>query len=250
MARTTPPTTYNHDFPLVRDRDFLNLSAKRRRFVYNYYLKPFTNWSDAACYKDAYCRPDMAQYNAANLACQLKKTKRVSKVLNKLEQIQLDQMGVTAQRLILEEQAIAHSDIVDLFDEDGDLVCHPNRIPEQIRRAISGFEVTEDPISGAKKYKFKLWNKGDALKRLEAIKGIGSTKKLELSGPGGAPIETSIKHSIDISVIDTDSLQTLVRICDTYFPQHKQIEGEEEELDDMVEELDDEYDDEEELEEE
>lgn len=83
----------------------------------------------------------------------------------------------TKARIIKEECRIAYSDIGELFN--GTTTIAPGDLPEDVRRAISGIEIKDRVIVGnddeqvvERTYKYKFWDKGRALERMEKHLGM------------------------------------------------------------------------------
>jgi len=91
---------------------------------------------------------------------------------------------VTAGRVLEEEGRLAFSDLGQLFE--GETTIPPGELPEDIRRALAGIEVTErwDPNAEGmvKTYKYKLWDKGAALNRLHKHLGTYKPEGGDLAG--------------------------------------------------------------------
>lgn len=89
---------------------------------------------------------------------------------------QLDKLssetGITVKRILKEEGCLAFSDLRLIFN--GISPIAPSDLPEEIARALAGFEIIEKPIFDnegkfeclAKTYKYKFWDKGRSLERL------------------------------------------------------------------------------------
>ena len=73
------------------------------------------------------------------------------------------------ERVVLEERRIAFCDIRGLFQ--GGQILSPEKLPEELARAVSNVEVTEKP-NGEITYKYRFWDKGHALKRLSKNLGL------------------------------------------------------------------------------
>lgn len=82
---------------------------------------------------------------------------------------------ISVSRVLAEEKLIAFADPVLLFELKSGTLLKPMDIPENIRRAISGIEVIDSYAKGGEriiKYKYKLWDKGRSLERVEKILGM------------------------------------------------------------------------------
>ena len=79
--------------------------------------------------------------------------------------------GITIERLLEEESCLAFSDPVDLVDLETGVLIAPHLLPVRIRRAIASVEIITAP-GKTTIYKYKFWDKGKALERLERHKGM------------------------------------------------------------------------------
>ena len=95
----------------------------------------------------------------------------------------LDNTTISQERILQEEACLAFIDIADFVDETGIFIKNIRDIPERLRRAVGGFEVTEklDPTTGltVPVFKVKLLDKGRSLERLEKHLGM-LTDKVEI----------------------------------------------------------------------
>ena len=73
--------------------------------------------------------------------------------------------GVTKERILKEEMCLSFLDPALLFDLEKGSLIPPYKLPEFVRRAIVGLEVSEWP-DGSTKYKYKFSDKGKSLERL------------------------------------------------------------------------------------
>lgn len=94
----------------------------------------------------------------------------------------LNHLTVTKTRILDEESKLAFIDVRKMFDFDGEFLP-PRLWPEEIARAVAGFDVTQkwDPDNGKwqYKYKIKLQDKGRALQRLETVLGMNKADGLQ-----------------------------------------------------------------------
>lgn len=112
----------------------------------------------------------------------------------------------TAERILQEESCLAYSDLRSLFDEAGSMV-NPRDLPEEVARSVSSIEVVETTDKDGEKttkYKYKFWDKGRALARLEAIKGM--TK------PADAPPAPGNTTNVQINILRNLSVQDLKEV--------------------------------------
>lgn len=92
----------------------------------------------------------------------------------------LDKFTIDQTRILKEESCIAFFDIGAMVDEDGFFIQNLKDLPEDVRRNISGLEITErvDPHDNLAKpyYKLKFNDKGASLRRLEQHLGMLNEK--------------------------------------------------------------------------
>lgn len=201
MARTTKPKPkskdkdYNGPFPLAEDPDFLKLNPKQQKFVYNMFLQPISKWSNGKCYSDAYNQKkmDIAKANAHDLVIT---NRYVSICIDKLRKLYRENLAFEAEDTLSRMGKLSQSDITDFFTRDGKLITNPNEWPEEIKPCVSGFQVINiDPNTGKPtSYKITLWSKLEAEKIGTQVAGTNSPKKIELTGPGGGPIQINWKQ--------------------------------------------------------
>lgn len=93
----------------------------------------------------------------------------------------LSHLTVTKQRILDEESKLAFIDVRKMFDFDGEFLP-PRLWPEEIARAVAGFDVDqrwdEKNDKWRYKYKIKLNDKGRALQRLENVLGMNKADKM------------------------------------------------------------------------
>lgn len=216
MPRTKSPKhkSYNGPFPLQKDKTFLSLTPKQQKFVYNIYLKPTSGWSNAYCYANAYGHEvDVAQHSAC--ASENLNKPKIAYCVQILKEQHAANLGYSAARVLEEIGHLALSDIAEYFDENGYLTTNPKDLPESVRRAIQSISKVYDK-NGDPKWEVKLWSKPEALKLLTKINGMDAPKKVELSGPGGKPIQVNqnITHSLDLSGLDDDEMDILLKLVE------------------------------------
>jgi hypothetical protein len=197
MARTKPPKKapqkdFNGPFPLQDDEIFLSLTPGRQKFVYNYYLKPVSKWSNGRCYSRAFGHEEIkpSHYVEAN---RLLKAPKIQHCIDKLKKSFVRSLEISKERILQEEACLAYSDIALLFDDKGHLNVNPKDLPEDIRRAISSMKVSYD-LKGEPVYEFKLWDKGKALQRIENIKGMNAPQKHLLGNDPDNPLPDPAQH--------------------------------------------------------
>lgn len=94
-------------------------------------------------------------------------------------------------RILGEEQMIATVDVGDLYDSEGNPIPI-NELPETVRRAIASVEEQEIETKDGKKIirKYRFWNKGDSLNRLQKCHGMQTERK-------------EVDKNLQIRVVDT-----------------------------------------------
>jgi len=142
-------------------------TAKQRLFVHEYCID--TNATQAA--KRAGYSPKTAHaIGRENLQ---KPTIRAE--INKLLGNACNHLDITVERILDEESCIAFLDIRELVDANNNPL-QLEQLPTHITRALSGMEIKDKyDWKGAligRKYKYQFYNKGQALQRLEKVKGM------------------------------------------------------------------------------
>lgn len=128
---------------------------------------------------------------ASNVAVALLKKPRIIAAVREQLEAQSARTLITVDRIMQEVYRGAVYNVADAFDKEGN--CRPiEEMPEDLQRAIEGFEVEEvkgQPGTYIKKYKFskKAVAQQMLLERLENL-----VKRFELSGPGGAPLDKGV----------------------------------------------------------
>jgi hypothetical protein len=215
MPRTTPiPRKLHNGFPLAKDPRFLALPRRHRKYVFEIFMMPFTGKTFIQCFRDSFECSHLTNKQAHARSYHIRFcNKNVQSLLKDIEHFELEQMGVTAHNIIKEEWNIANSDIGKFFNKDGLLVVKPNRLPMSVRKSIKSFKAIQDR-TGNVVYEYKLWDKGQALSRLQQIKGMHAPTKHEVTGKDGEPIkhEHNVKHAIDLSALTNKELKILDKV--------------------------------------
>ena len=142
--------------------------------------------TDGQCYMKVYrsCKREDAAVAAASRLLGTVKIQeyletKVSKVSKKAE--------VTTERLLKEERRLAFADIRQIFDPTQYCLIPICDLPEDLARALAGCEVVERIVSTnlvgsegdqaietvkERKWKYRFWDKGKALERLEKYLGM------------------------------------------------------------------------------
>lgn len=148
------------------------LGEKQLRFVEQYLVD--LNATQAAI------RAGYSKKTASSQGHRLLRNAEVQKAIEAGRKAQSAASGVTVQRVIQEMATIAFVDPRSLFDEAGNPIPIP-QLPENVARAISGFEVDETFLGSGKDgelpmrvrtKKLKLWDKGRQLDAL--LKHLGA----------------------------------------------------------------------------
>lgn len=135
-----------------------DLPPKQEAFCHEY-LKDF---NATRAYRDVYkCSQKSAEANGIRLI----RNDRVQTKLSELTKQHFEKTDIDAQEILREVKRVALCDVKEAFNEDGSLRSIHD-IPEDVRKAISGFEVEEvftgkgkaKKLSGYIK-KMKFWNK-------------------------------------------------------------------------------------------
>ncbi len=127
--------------------------------------------------------PGASEKTAEANSTRMKKIPRVRAYIDARLAELAEKSEISAVRILKEERCLAYSDFSELFDDEGLCDIPPKQLPESIRRAVAGVEVTERrlyefsdgeriEIGVKRKYKYKLWDKGRALERLEKHLGM------------------------------------------------------------------------------
>ncbi len=128
-------------------------------------------------------------------ASRLLSNDKVKVYINKRLAKMSDKAEITQERILREESRLAFSDIAEIFK--GETLVAPDKLPEDVRRAIAGVKVkvksyggTGDSKRTETTYEYKFWDKGRALERVE--KHLGMFEKDNLQK--GATLEEIIKR--------------------------------------------------------
>ena len=214
MARTKPKIKnkdYNGPFPLQDDPTFLSLIPNQQRFVYNLFLQPVSGWSNSKCYAEANSIEDITTIYST--ASEYLRKPKIAYCVNKLRTEHTANLGYSTERILQEVAHLALSDLAEYFDEDGYLIVNPRDLPPAARRALSGITKSYDN-EGNPRWKVTMWSKPEALKMMIGLKGMNTAQKVEISGPGGKPIEHKVTHSADLSGLSNRELDVLVKLIE------------------------------------
>lgn len=140
------------------------LTPKQQRFVEEYLVD--LNASQAAL-RARYSERTAARIGQENLqkpVISLAIQERLREISGKVE--------LTQERVLREVASISFSDIRQVFDGAGTLI-RPDQLPDVVAGAVASIEVIER--EGETVYKYRLWNKGQALEL--AMKYLGILEK-------------------------------------------------------------------------
>lgn len=140
----------------------------------------------------AYAAYEAAGYKLSHAAAsRLSRNIKIAQRVRYLQASAAERVGVTIEGVLLEMKRIAMADASRIMKPDGTL-SPPSDWPEDIRSVVSGLNVTVRP-DGTVQHKASFADKNTALDKLAKHLGILSDGKMELSGPGGGPIATSLE---------------------------------------------------------
>jgi len=224
MARTRFPKTkpLSKTFPLHRDKTYQSLTVEQQKFVYNIFLKPVTNWTNVQCYLDATTR-NIKKSTANTYTSELLKTPKIIHCIKLLKLHYRRRLRLTPERILKEEASIALSRVGEFFDDNGYLICAPNKLPMHVQRAIKGFKRVRNDNTGIDRWEVELWDKGASLKRVQSLMGMNAPQQHKHKLGGSVAVEATIAPKVDLSGLSMDELQALKAI------QEKLIPGTEEE---------------------
>ena len=171
------------------------LSVQEAKFVIEY-LKD-GNGSRAVL--DCGMCPSGSKGQAANTSTALLKRPQILAAIREQLEAQSARTLITVDRLLQEVYRGAVYNVAEAFDADGNCKAMQD-MPEDLQRAIEGFEVEEvrgEPGTFVTKYKFskKAVAQQILLDRLENL-----VKRFEVTGKNGGPIRTTDADLSDVSV--------------------------------------------------
>ena len=118
------------------------ISRLQRRFLNNLLSKKYKTQAEAYTAAGYKARGEIAKVNASRLIgndnFKIEYDKAIAEAAEKTK--------VNAERVLKEEGRIAFADIAEIFN--GETLISPDKLPEDIRRAISGIEIIERYIPG------------------------------------------------------------------------------------------------------
>jgi len=162
------------------------LSRLQRRFLNNLLSKKYKTQTEAYMAAGYKSKEKAAKVNASRLIANPNFKIEYDKAIAQA----VEETRVSAEKVLKEEARIAFADIAEIFN--GETLISPDKLPEDIRRAISGIEIVERIIPGKEKekeikYKYRFWDKGRALERLgKHLKLYQDTTNLNIDFDGDA----------------------------------------------------------------
>ena len=155
----------------IKDQEFMKLPVSFQRFILGYSLRDRKGFTLRDCCKFAFNDWDTTRDKAFSVqATILRRHPKIMPFLEQLDMARVEAMGFAVSRILEEENAIAYSDMTNYLDDDGFYTGNLKDLPGPVRRAIKSFEVVE--TGEVRKYKLSLWDKGQALNRMQKIKGM------------------------------------------------------------------------------
>ena len=117
-----------------------------------------------------------AGYRARGAAAEVNASRllRNAKVRAKLEEGRKKaayKAEISLIRILEEEKIIAFSDIGDLWDLETGSLRVPEKLPEEVRRAVSSVK-QRTLLDGTHIFEYKFWDKGKSLERIERYLGM------------------------------------------------------------------------------
>lgn len=170
----------------------MNLTPKQSRFV-QLYLEPgqkgYFNATQAAI------GAGYSEKTAGQIGERLLKKVEIQKVIGKAQSKTAEKSEITRERWLREMACIAFLDPLDIFEDDGSVKLVKN-IPENARRALGSFDVSEifDAAEGDQKSAIGLLKKIKFHSKPEALRDMG--KALGFLKDGGE-INVNLRFAYD-----------------------------------------------------
>ncbi len=163
--------------------------------------------------------PSGAKQQAANTATALLKKPRILAAIREQLEASSARTLITVDRLLQEVYRGAVYNVADAFGPDGQCL-EMNKMPEDLQRAIEGFEVIEvkgQPGTYIKSFKFskKSVHQQILLERLENI-----VKRFEITGKDGKALH-SPGSGVDLSDVSVELLKRIVGMHETAKAEEK-----------------------------
>ncbi|HUP21437.1 MAG TPA: terminase small subunit [Thermoanaerobaculia bacterium] len=136
------------------------MTKKQLRFVEEFTL----DLNGAAAYRRAGYKARSPQVAAAGAERLLRKTE-IRQLVSEAEELHLEAVKSQARRVLLELRRIAHVDLRELFDVDGNLLP-VHELPDDVAAAVAAVEVVETRRGPDRVRKIKLWDRVRALEIL------------------------------------------------------------------------------------
>jgi hypothetical protein len=151
------------------------LTPEQREFCHQRHDNP--NISATECVYRAYPGKFKTYSSAASHASRLLKSAKIQRYLDELSRRTQNRIGATIGRILAEEAKIAFFDPAELIDPVTRDIRALDRVPAHLRRAIASVRIVKtqslrDPDIERTEYRYKFFDKGNALARLERILGM------------------------------------------------------------------------------
>jgi len=155
------------------------LTPKQKRFIEEYLVD--LNGTQAAI------RAGYSAKTANRIATENLSKPVIANEIQKEQQKRSKRTEIEQDRVLQEEARLAFSDIRQIFNKDGCLI-QPHLLPEDIARSVSGIDVittTTKDGDTTTTYKYRFWDKGSALQRVEKHLGMtGADLSISVDVPG------------------------------------------------------------------
>jgi phage terminase small subunit len=177
---------------------YRSFTKNRRKFCDGY----LTNKNGTQAYRAAYPN-SKSEEAAAAAASRLLRIGKVAEYINYRIDQAADKAEINVQRILREEGRIAFSDLRQIFE--GETTIPPEKLPDDIGRAISAIKINERCDSEGNKtvtYEYRLWDKGKSLERIARHLGMFAEEDKGLKD-GLANLGERLARAIERSENDT-----------------------------------------------
>lgn len=145
-----------------------NLKLRRQKFIEEY----MKDGNATRAYLAAGFKCN--EISARTLAAKLLANVGVQHEIQRKQQEIATESDISIKRLLQEEKCLAFNDLRQIFK--GPTRISPAELPEEVGRALSGIDVIENETTGITTYKYRFWDKGRSLERLERFMGMFKDK--------------------------------------------------------------------------
>jgi phage terminase small subunit len=181
------------------------LTPKQERFVAEYLVD--LNATQAAI------RAGYASKRADAIGHENLRKPEIAEAITKAEEARAARTQITADRVLDELAAMAFSDIEHYELDDRDRLVLRDGAPKYAMRAVASIKRRTIPQKGGgsiREVEFRLWDKPGQLKLAGQHVGL-FTKRVEVTGKDGGPIETKTTD-VDLEKLSDADLAALKRI--------------------------------------